>query len=258
MVNWLVAVDGSESPHNAFNHAIWLLTKDSPNGGVTKDVDNLFIVCVAEKIQPMIFAHSLNYRMYDDAQENIRRDSKKVLARYYKMAHQAGIKNVFPLLATSPSISEAILQAIAVKEIDTVIVGARGLGFLQSLFLGSVSKTIAEQAKCTVIIVKNKVPASEEHVSLEYITELEETERKRRMDAMKEPSAEILKQRSDLDRHLVDMAEEEERWRRIHSSAEISVKDLEKRAKLLSEVKAIGQNDTHYINIFEYSKDRKE
>lgn len=47
-----------------------------------------------------------------------------------------------------------ILEFMAKKQIDTVVIGSRNLSFFNSLIQGSVSRQILEKANCSVIIVK--------------------------------------------------------------------------------------------------------
>jgi nucleotide-binding universal stress UspA family protein len=47
-----------------------------------------------------------------------------------------------------------ILRAASEPEVDLVVVGARGLGFLGRFILGSVSERVLEQAACSVLVVR--------------------------------------------------------------------------------------------------------
>ena len=51
----------------------------------------------------------------------------------------------------------AIVETAEERGTDLVVVGARGLGLLGRLFLGSVSDRVAHQAPCPVLVVKAKV-----------------------------------------------------------------------------------------------------
>jgi nucleotide-binding universal stress UspA family protein len=50
--------------------------------------------------------------------------------------------------------TEKILQSADANEIDMIIMGSRGLGGIKSLFLGSVSSKVCDQADCTCLTVK--------------------------------------------------------------------------------------------------------
>lgn len=50
--------------------------------------------------------------------------------------------------------ADAILRVAAVREVDLIIMGARGLGTVASLLLGSVSQKVLAHATCPVMIVR--------------------------------------------------------------------------------------------------------
>jgi nucleotide-binding universal stress UspA family protein len=70
-----------------------------------------------------------------------------------RIAQEEGVSNVNAILADGDPASQ-ILRCISQRGIDCVIMGARGLGDLKALFLGSVSHKVANQAPCTCITVK--------------------------------------------------------------------------------------------------------
>jgi nucleotide-binding universal stress UspA family protein len=60
-----------------------------------------------------------------------------------------------PLVAVGHA-AEAVLAAVAAHHIDLVVVGARRLGPIQRLLLGSTSSQVAEHAPCSVLIVRGR------------------------------------------------------------------------------------------------------
>jgi nucleotide-binding universal stress UspA family protein len=50
--------------------------------------------------------------------------------------------------------ADAILRVAEVREVDLIIMGARGLGTVASLLLGSVSQKVLAHATCPVMIVR--------------------------------------------------------------------------------------------------------
>jgi len=50
--------------------------------------------------------------------------------------------------------ADCILRVIDEKSIDCVVIGSRGLGRIEGLFLGSVSHKVVNHALCTCIVVK--------------------------------------------------------------------------------------------------------
>lgn len=68
-------------------------------------------------------------------------------------AQTAGVADVSTVL-TGGDVADQILRCIDKQDIDCVVMGARGLGDIKALFLGSVSNKVANQAPCTCITVK--------------------------------------------------------------------------------------------------------
>ena len=50
--------------------------------------------------------------------------------------------------------ADCVLNIAKDEDVDTIIVGCRGMGSLKGLLLGSVSQSIAHRAHCSVIMVK--------------------------------------------------------------------------------------------------------
>lgn len=50
--------------------------------------------------------------------------------------------------------ADEILAATSDKDVDLVVVGARGLGLVKRLLLGSVSERVLHEAECSVLVVK--------------------------------------------------------------------------------------------------------
>ena len=63
-----------------------------------------------------------------------------------------GVKEVETVIAAGDP-TQAIETAKA-RNVDTIVIGSRGLGDLQGLLLGSVSHKVAQMAPCTCIIVR--------------------------------------------------------------------------------------------------------
>ena len=78
---------------------------------------------------------------------------KRIIEIGKEQAKTKGVENVkTAVLLGDPS--EKILQLAAANEIDMIIMGSRGLGEIKSLFLGSVSSKVCNQADCTCKTVK--------------------------------------------------------------------------------------------------------
>ncbi len=65
-----------------------------------------------------------------------------------------GIATITEILQGPPS--EAILNVADTREVDLIVMGARGLGSLGSLLLGSVSQKVLSHATCPVMVVRSQ------------------------------------------------------------------------------------------------------
>ncbi len=69
-----------------------------------------------------------------------------------KQLQDAGI-DVIPEILEGPP-ADAILRVADAREVDLIVMGARGLGSVASMLLGSVSQKVLAHAKCPVMIVR--------------------------------------------------------------------------------------------------------
>jgi nucleotide-binding universal stress UspA family protein len=76
-----------------------------------------------------------------------------VLEAALAIARDRGVADVRGELGAGDPV-DAILEAAGRPEIDTLVVGSRGLGDLSGLVLGSVSHRVAQQAPVTCITVR--------------------------------------------------------------------------------------------------------
>lgn len=50
--------------------------------------------------------------------------------------------------------AEAILSVVRIQKIDLIVMGTRGLGTIEGMVFGSVSRKIAHQARCPIMLVR--------------------------------------------------------------------------------------------------------
>ena len=65
-----------------------------------------------------------------------------------------GIDTITEILEGPPA--DAILRVADARDVDLIVMGARGLGSLNSLLLGSVSQKVMAHATCPVMVVREK------------------------------------------------------------------------------------------------------
>ena len=65
---------------------------------------------------------------------------------------EEGVETILEILQGPPA--DAILRVAATRDVDLIVMGARGLGSLGSLLLGSVSQKVMSHAKCPVMVVR--------------------------------------------------------------------------------------------------------
>jgi nucleotide-binding universal stress UspA family protein len=92
-----------------------------------------------------------NIRM---TEADILRDAAEAVAAGTENAARAmGAEDVEKVVTEGDPTHEIIAVAKALQ-VDTIVMGSRGLGDLQGLLLGSVSHKVAQMAPCTCIIVR--------------------------------------------------------------------------------------------------------
>jgi nucleotide-binding universal stress UspA family protein len=133
------------STEAAFNYCLTVADKE----------DHVTLLAVAERIHTQLYAHAyVSSDFMVEAQHKIDDASKSLLRKHARTAHEAGVKNVHLLLATSDHPGDSIVAAAKEKQIDTILIGRRGMGAFKRLLLGSVSRYVVENAPCDVLVIK--------------------------------------------------------------------------------------------------------
>ena len=133
----LVATDGSKSAARAVGAAAAM---PWPEGSEVR------VVSVGDPLEGMpetIAAH--------------RARNEKVLAVAHARIEKGGRSVSSAVLFGSPA--KTILEAASDWPAGVIVVGARGLGAVRGLLLGSVSSAVARAAACSVLVVKSEVRA---------------------------------------------------------------------------------------------------
>jgi nucleotide-binding universal stress UspA family protein len=138
----VVGVDGSEPSRAALR---WAMAEADLRGAALEAVH-----CYAVPIYGDVSGLGTASSGLDE--EGIRADAQRQLDEI--LAEVSGRTNGKPVLRrVDPGPPSTVLTEAAAGA-DLVVVGARGLGSLRSLLLGSVSQHVAHHAACPVVIVR--------------------------------------------------------------------------------------------------------
>ena len=151
----LVPYDGSKHAENALNRAIFL--------GKLISGSEIILLNVIEEISspPVIFDTKVrdhktgepttlsNY--IRDLQKDMRHKMIKILDEL-KHKHQNSVHISTLVSIGSPEIK--IVEYANNQHIDLIVMGSRGLRGISRLIMGSVSRTVSENVRCTVMIVR--------------------------------------------------------------------------------------------------------
>jgi nucleotide-binding universal stress UspA family protein len=141
----LVAVDGSDASNMALEYAIDLAKIFS--GALT-------ILTVQEPLTPtppptmppsVVESYMKEVMVYHDS----------IIEKALNKVKQSDRKLKAKTLISQGVAWEKIIEECKKGKHDIVVIGSRGLGGIKGFFLGSVSKRVAEEAPCPVLIVKS-------------------------------------------------------------------------------------------------------
>ena len=132
----LVAVDGSKHADKAFEYASELAKKAGTN---------LLILHVFEELGNV--GYSID--------KEIGRNNIEMLQKYQSRAKKALTQTYVDVMETKGNdVAEEILHTADKENIDTIVVGSRGISEAKEFLLGSVSCKVSHYAKRPVIIVR--------------------------------------------------------------------------------------------------------
>jgi nucleotide-binding universal stress UspA family protein len=131
----LIAVDGSKSADKAFEYACHLANKAGAS---------LLILHVSEELPTV--GYSIN--------KEIERDNREMLQKYQSRAKETMNTHVNVMEAKANDVAEEVLRTADKENIDTIVVGSRGISEAKMFLLGSVSYKVSHYATRPVVIVR--------------------------------------------------------------------------------------------------------
>ncbi|PIC95455.1 universal stress protein [Sporosarcina sp. P26b] len=133
-----VAIDGSDHSIRAAEYALTLL-ENTPDG-------ELEVISVTDynkvEEEQLLLQNLKSLSLYQD----------RLVRPVVEMAEEAGVKTTVKLLRGKPDVE--IIKHLQTEEVEQLVLGSRGMNLMQEMALGSVSRSVMEQANCPVTIVK--------------------------------------------------------------------------------------------------------
>ena len=115
----------------------------------SKNESHLYIMHVIEEFGELI----QRWEQHDSYVEEVKRLSKDLLHESESRARELEVAKI-DTIEEEGDAAEKILQIAKDKEVDTIVVGNKGLNTAEELLDGSVSHKISHHAKCSVVIVR--------------------------------------------------------------------------------------------------------
>lgn len=165
----LVAIDDSEIADQALHLAIGIAIPDSsrldvlhvvtPPAPPTVEISSPLLGPSVPTIIPLSVASTQSIPEDSDfiakfKGEELLAESKAEIQKASQSFKNKKRLECETILLRSSDVAREIIRTSKEGAYDLVIVGSRGLGILKSFFLGSVSKKVAKEAKCSVLVVK--------------------------------------------------------------------------------------------------------
>lgn len=133
-----VAIDGSDHSIRAAEYALTLL-ENTPDG-------ELEVISVTDynkvEEEQLLLQNLKSLSLYQD----------RLVRPVVEMAEEARVKTTVKLLRGKPDVE--IIKHLQTEEVEQLVLGSRGMNLMQEMALGSVSRSVMEQANCPVTIVK--------------------------------------------------------------------------------------------------------
>jgi nucleotide-binding universal stress UspA family protein len=132
----LVAVDGSKNADKAFEYACDLAKKAGAS---------LLILHVFEELGTVGYSIT----------KELERDNREMLQKYQSRAKKVLMQTYVDVMeAKATDVAEEVLRTADKENVDTIVVGSRGISEAKIFLLGSVSYKVSHYASRPVVIVR--------------------------------------------------------------------------------------------------------
>lgn len=145
----LVAIDGSTKSNEALSLALYLANSLGAEVEIFNVIPDLPSLPMGARVRLVRVAPGYLQDYYADQKEYSEKITKEALEKSKKEYPQLTI--IRKIGKGNPS--DAILEE-SEEGFDMLVMGSRGLGFLDELLLGSVSEKVVHKSKITVVLAK--------------------------------------------------------------------------------------------------------
>jgi nucleotide-binding universal stress UspA family protein len=150
----LVALDGSGPANKALDLTLGLAEKYSAE---------IMILNVYQPVTPLFYLPTTTPAGYPPISppipmasfsKELKTQHEKVLSEAFKKARRDKPDLKIRRMLSEGRPSDKIIEAADEGKFDLIVMGSRGVGGIKEFFLGSVSDRVADESKCSVLIVK--------------------------------------------------------------------------------------------------------
>lgn len=148
MTNVLIATDGSEQSLEAARYLKTLVASDS--------VDKLAVIAVVRPLAAVPFLSDLGHAASVSGEGPTGHSFQKAAQEAVDLIADevSGLAADVQKLVWSGSPADEIVRASKEVGADLIVIGSRGTGAVDSLFMGSVSHRVMHYAHCPVLVVR--------------------------------------------------------------------------------------------------------
>ena len=142
----LVATDASAASNRAVSEAAYL--------AAVHEAELLILHVIRDMQLPAQLKKTLEIEAFETKREDILREiAENILSEAAEKAKIEGVKKVQTAIGSGDPATSVIGFAKR-RNIDTIVIGTRGLGKVKGLFMGSVSRKIVNNAEANCLIVR--------------------------------------------------------------------------------------------------------